>query len=330
MTKSIHPNSGRVGLAAVLIVTLLTGCGAETDPSTQAEIDDRFGEGTTQYVQEYVKFIDTPLTMQGETSINDVLTNLIADDFVWYGMSPDSPFPQAQGCDERGNDVATVAELPTTIEGIVTLQPRYFQKINFCGSDERFYGSYFLEDKSGGILILKESRVEDFNMGDHVSLRVRGLMKYFDTKAVLVYDEEEVIEKDFGVPYRVLTGPITLDDVGRVGRVTGKVSGLPTNTNFNEMCLVGLNDTSEEPCAKACKANVDCLSETCTFATTNALSGTCEREGGYWLVSLDKEIGQRQPRIIEVGQKLEITGPVVNSFGLKLLVSRFGQVNFLD
>jgi len=163
-----------------------------------------------------------------------------------------------------------------------------------------------------------------------VRLRVRGLMKYFDTKAVLVYDQEEVIERDFGVPYRVLTGPITLDDVGRVGRVTGKVSGLPTNTNFNEMCLVGLNDTSEEACAKACKTSTDCLSETCTFPSANALSGTCEREGGYWLVSLDKEIGQRQPRIIEAGQKLEITGPVVNSFGLKLLVSRFGQVKFLD
>jgi hypothetical protein len=318
-----------VGLTA-LFVGLLTGCGPETDPSSQAEMDERFGEGTTQYVQEHVKFIDTPLTMQGDTAIDDVLTNLIADDFVWYGMSPDSQFPQANSCDERGNEVKTVTQLPTTIEGVVTLQPRYFQKINFCGSDERFYGSYFLEDKSGGILILKESRVEDFNMGDRVRLRVRGLMKYFDTKAVLVYDQEEIIERDHGVPYRVITDPITVDDVGRVGRVTGKVAGLPTNTNFNEMCLVGLDDTSDEACAKACKAHTDCLSGTCTFPTASALSGTCERDGGYWLVSLDKEIGQRQPRIIEVGQKLEITGPVVNSFGLKLLVSRFGQVKFLD
>lgn len=317
-------------LVPLSFLILLSACGAESEPATAEEMRETFGEGTTRYVEEKVKFLDGPLDFQGQTSINSILTDYFSDDFVWYGMSPDSNFPQAQNCDERGNEVETLSSLPTTIEGVVTLQPRYFQKVSFCGSDERFYGSYFLEDESNGILVLKESRVEDFNMGDRVKLRVRGLLKYFDTKAILVSDQEEVVERDYGVPYREIDGPLTLEDVGRVGRIVGKVSGLPTNTNFNEMCLVGLDDTSDEACAKVCKSNADCLSNTCTFATQSAQTGVCEREGGYWLVSLDKEIGQRQPRIIKAGDTLEVTGPVVNSFGLKLLVMRFGQVKFLD
>ncbi|MEZ4461741.1 MAG: hypothetical protein R3E66_18870 [bacterium] len=326
----MHHLLQRLGLVSLVALNLATGCGAEADPATPAEIAASFGEGTTRYVQESVKFIDQPLDFQGDTSIDDVLNGLIPNASVWYGMSADSPFPQADNCDARGNEVETVAELPTYIEGIVTLQPRYFQKVSFCGSDERFYGSYFLQDQSNGILVLKESRVEDFNMGDRVRLRVRGLMKYFDTKAILVSDEQEIVERDYGVPYQTINRPLEVGDVGRVGRVVGKVAGVPTNTNFNEMCLVGLDDTSPEACAKVCKSNNDCLSETCVFATQSAQTGVCEREGGYWLVSLDREIGQRQPRIIKAGDKLEVTGPVVNSFGLKLLVLRFGQLKFLD
>lgn len=317
------------GLALILAIT--TGCGAESDPATPAEMRASFGEGTTTYVEEHVEFLDSPLDFQGQTAIADLTDDIIpASANVWYGMSADSPFPQADNCDERHNSVETINALPTHVEGIVTLQPRYFQKISFCSSDERFYGSYFIEDQTGGILVLKESRVEDFKMGDRVKLRVRGLMKYFDTKAILVSDQEELVESDYGVPYKTITGPLSEGDVGQVGRIVGKVGGLPTNTNFNEMCLVGLNDTSDEACGKVCRSNNDCASGTCTFATQSALSGICEREGGYWLVSLDKEIGQRQPRIIKTGDELEITGPVVNSFGLKMLVLRFGQIKFLE
>ena len=66
--------------------------------------------------------------------------------------------------------------LPMTVEGIVTTYPRYFQKKLVCGEDERFYGSYFLQDSTGGILVLRDSRIANFTFGDRVRLKVRGIL----------------------------------------------------------------------------------------------------------------------------------------------------------
>ena len=54
----------------------------------------------------------------------------------------------------------------------------------------------------------------------------------------------------------------------------------------------------------------------------------CQLE--HMLVSIDREIGTRQPVIIEPGQILEVTGPVINSFGLQVVVLRLGQINFVE
>lgn len=319
----------------ILCAMWLSACGQASEPLSDAERERILGPTETRYVEEKIDFTDVPYDFTGPTSIANLVGLIDERAFVFYGMAPGDipPYreirPGVYECGSR-NEIVTLNALPATIEGIVTLTPRYFQKITYCDSDERFYGSYYLEDSTGGILILKESRVEDFDMGDRVRLRVRGLMKYFDTYAVLVSDEEEVVSKDHAIAYEEINRAFTVDDVRKVHRIERKVWGEATNQNFNEMCLVGVNDTLDEPCAKVCAFNTDCASNTCVFQTQNAVTGLCEREGGYWLASLDREIGQRQPRFLTKGTVLELTGPVVNSFGLKMLISKFGQITIKE
>ena len=95
----------------------------------------RYPAGETTPVDEPVEFTDTPYTLRGDTSIAELLDIIPADDFVWYGMS--DPYPIMGSCDSRNNEVEEIRQLPARIEGIATLHPRYFQKISFCGSDER-------------------------------------------------------------------------------------------------------------------------------------------------------------------------------------------------
>jgi hypothetical protein len=312
----------------VVVTAWLSGCIQPERGITASESEERYPAAETTPVDEPVLFTDTPYDIQGDTSIADLLGSIPEDDFVWYGMS--DPYPISGSCDSRNNEVEQVGNLPARIEGIATLHPRYFQKVSFCGSDERYYGSFVLEDKTGGILVLKDSKVSDFSMGARVSMRVRGLMKYFDTRAVLVYDEEEILSPAEPVYFEDAEDPFEKDDVGRVRRVTGKVSTPPTNANFNEICLISQDDTSSETCAKACVRDSDCESADCVLPFESASSGTCSRAGGFWLVSLDKEIGQRLPVVLKPGQIVALTGPIVDSFGLRMLVSKVGQIQVID
>ena len=60
------------------------------------------------------------------------------------------------------NVVTEVSELPATIEGVVTHHPRLLRSPRFCAGEDRFYGSYYIQDETGGILVYKDSRVADF------------------------------------------------------------------------------------------------------------------------------------------------------------------------
>jgi hypothetical protein len=311
-----------------VVTTWLGGCIQPEKGISASESEERYPGAETTPVDEPVLFTDVPYDIQGSTSIADLLGSIPEDDFVWYGMS--DPYPITGSCDSRNNEVVQVASLPARIEGIATLHPRYFQKVSFCGSDERYYGSFVLEDKTGGILVLKDSKVSDFSMGARVSMRVRGLLKYFDTRAVLVYDEEEIVSSSEPVYFEDIQRSFEKDDVGRVKRVTGKVSTAPTNANFNEICLTAQDDTSAEICAKVCVRDSDCESADCVLPFEAASSGTCSRAGGFWLVSMDKEIGQRLPVVLNPGHIVTLTGPIVDSFGLRMLVSKVGQIQVID
>ncbi|MBU6162736.1 MAG: hypothetical protein KGO50_16595, partial [Myxococcales bacterium] len=89
----------------------------------------------------------------------------------------DGDVPSGDQC--QGGGAVVAPGLPMVIEGVVTLHPRQYVKTPVCGQDERFYGSFVIEDDTGGILVLRDGRVADFTFGDRVRLTVRGLTVTF-------------------------------------------------------------------------------------------------------------------------------------------------------
>lgn len=298
-----------VGLA------LLFGAGAcaETDVGLSSEeLAERYGTAeTTPVVEPYVT-TDTNYDFTGETSIADVSALIKYNEQVWYGVSPmdERPNPD-QACGTFDNPVDELTELPTTIEGIVTLHPRYFEKIGFCGSDERYYGAYFLQDSSGGIQILKDTRIADFDVGDRVSVRVRGVMQEFGAGFVMIWDDETVISRDNEV-YAQEAGPLLVaDDLGKVVKIRGKVADPPTSSNFNAVCLIPPDSDDVTPCDPRCVGTEGC--------------------DGYILAAFDREIGQRNPDPIETGDIIELRGPVISGFDdLTVLIAEEGQYDIIE
>lgn len=281
----------------VVLALLLAGC---VDAESGAEPGDFYDQGSQVTVSEPLAFTDTPYNFTGPTSISSLLGMFDENAFVWYGLAKDSPYSHPGNCDPARPQPTIpklLDELPATIEGVVTLHPRYFQKVSVCGSDERYYGSYMLQDSTGGIMVLKDSRIAEFDYGDRVRLRVRGIIKYFETRAVLVYDEEEVLT-EYGKPeavyYQTTTSNFSAADTGKVMRVRGRVIGQPDNQNFNEMKLEALDTPGVE-----------------------------------WVVSIDKELGNRgvSPKL---GEVIEVTGPMLDSYGLKILVASLGQLKWIN
>lgn len=285
-------------LTAATAATLLLACSEQLGPQDPTEF---YGQAQNAEVYEPIPFTDQNYDFTGPTPISDVEALVPGDEFVWYGLAPGDPYPHGNERVVDGecvsgfnNTIAALDELPATIEGVVTLKPRYFQKVSVCNQDQRFYGSFFIQDQSGGMLVLNDSRIEEFGFGDRVRLRVRGVMTSFDQPSVVVFDQVEVVEPDttYDIYFEAITRDFETSDVGRVRRIEGTVSSVPTNNNFNELVLNG-------------------------------------DDGAVWLISLDRELGNRGVRF-DQGERIALTGPVANSFGLRLLVSSLGQIERLD
>lgn len=294
------------------LLGLLASCGSPDAPET--DLTDRYGVPTTTSTIEPVAFTDQPYTFTGPTSIMDFV-QLLSDAVptnqrVWYGMAESYPSPYQGVCAGFNAQMNSMSTLPVELEGIVTLHPRFLQNVSICGSEERFYGSFFIQDSSGGVLVLKDSRIADFRMGDRVKLTAIGGMLNFGAYSVLAHVNHEVVSRDNPI-YAEDIGdrPLTTSDVGKVVTIRRQLSSDATNYNFSELCLIveGGNDFD---CTPACSANEQC--------------------GNSVLVSLDREIEQRDPMIFKKGDILEITGPVANSFGLKILVMRAGQISIVN
>lgn len=302
----------RATIGIVAFATSLAACGGPEDPAES--LVPAYGTPTTTSTIEPVSYSDVPYDFTGPTPIGDLYT-LINDQLggarVWFGTAPTAPYPFSGPCDTFGTTIATVPELPVEIEGIVTLHPRYqLTNVSFCQSRERFYGSYFIEDSTRGILILKDSRIADFTVGDRVKLKVTGLMYTFGSYSVLTSVDEEIVSRGHDLHTEDI-GDRNLDvtDVGKTVTVERQLSSDATNYNFSEMCFIPVGG-DDFLCTPACLANEQCL--------------------GSLLVSLDREIEQRDPKIFKKGDVLRITGPVTNSFGLRILVSRAGQILSVD
>lgn len=213
---------------------------------------------------------------------------------TWFAPDDLPPDGCSDWSEEPGQPV-----LPATITGVVTIHPRYYVKVNGCvpasdnsvDSDEKYYGSYFIEDDSGGIFVLGDSKVAAFDMGDRVTLLVRGIRNNFDLPMVALHDVLAVDRGPYPIHYDVADAALGGPDVGRVRRVTGVVADEPDT--FGEFHLTG-------------------------------------PDGVVWTVALDQELNRRGVQFA-VGSEIEVTGPVNFSYDtFTLIVMRIGQVVVLN
>jgi hypothetical protein len=291
-----------VGSRAIVVGVLASVATiACVEPDQPGRMEDRYDPGRVVDVNDPIAFTDVPYDFRGPSTIAELRALPPAFQNVWFGISANDTYPIPGDCDPgRTNNetvVVSVDELPMTIEGIVTLHPRYFQKIAVCGTDERYYGTYVMQDSTAGIMVLKDSRLAEFDVGDRVRLTVRAVVRYFDTIAVLAYADEYVMNEPdarYPISYQSIDRRFLEEDVGKVMRVRGRVALEATNQNFNEMRVESLTDS-----------NVS------------------------WLVSLDRELGSRGVAP-PGGSVVELTAPVLNSFGLRMIIGSLGKIEILS
>jgi hypothetical protein len=295
--------SSPVRCALCIAASLALSC-AETMPPIDRNDPNQFDviEVDQIRVEEPIAFTAINYNFTGPNSIaelNALIDRRPPNEFNYYAYAPGVPFPFEGNCTPFNERfpvrLVTEQDLPMTIEGIVTIYPRYFRNQLFCGQRERFYGSYFIQDSTGGVVVLRDSRVAPFTFGARVRLKVSGVQggafNNVPSRFVLMSEVEEVVSAGNPIYYEPTEQAFGVPDIGKVKRVRGVIVQAPTNFNFNEMRL----RHPTEP-------------------------------GIFWDVSLDRELGQRSPPL-ELGDTIETTGPVLDAFGLRMIIFSLGQID---
>ena len=107
----------------------------------------------------------------------------------------------AQGLMCTNGRTSQSASLPMTIEGVITIPGTYYIKVSVCDQEEKFYGSFVVEDDTGGIMVLRDSRVSQVQPGDVVRMTVHSMavsdnLGRIDSRAILSYDLEIRVRKE--------------------------------------------------------------------------------------------------------------------------------------
>jgi hypothetical protein len=268
---------------ALLVSASLAGC-PEVDGGESPR--DWYDRGSDYDVQEPVAFTDVPYTFEGATGIADLPEPPL---FTTIFASDDVPGGDCDGW-------TTTEELPVEITGIVTIHPRFYYKSQGCSpgqpidSDEKFYGSYFVQDASGGYFVLGDSKVAHFDMGDRVTLRVRALRESFGSTMIAAHDVVEIERGPEPIYYQSVTGPLGFEHVAEVVRVEGTVA-----------------------------------TEMSTFGEVYFDSD----QGVRYKMGIDSELSRRGVGF-DVGTRIQVTGPVLYSFSeFTVVVMRVGQLTEL-
>ncbi len=348
------PRSVSLGVALAALGGLLVACA--DDIRDEAAIGENQGgvpeqrevDEPVEYRQRTLLGYDLPRA--GEPGIADLIALMPAEAVgagetdIWAaaGDAPPCPDPERVGI---------LDDLPMTIEAVVTLHPRQYLKVPTCDQDERNYGSFVVEDDTGGIVVLRNSRVAEYTVGDRVRLTVRSMMFTFrspSTRVVLAADVERVERPGAArepVLFEDLDAPFSLDDITETRRISGLVVQRPNNTNFGEMLVADRlveppSDPVEptafctETCPRRCIGN-QCgglCEDVCASICATGLSSGAELDGVVpvcWAVNVDQEL-QRRGFGPAAGSRVEVIGPVFDSFNLNLWVQRLGQVRVLD
>ncbi|MDG1483048.1 MAG: hypothetical protein P8R54_25885 [Myxococcota bacterium] len=270
------------------MLTLLLACASpRQDLEYTSDWDD---PGSSLEVIEPVSFTDTPYDFPADSSAG-------------IGAFIDAVFPVSAGSIAFGSDdqfgsgtdctSLLVDELPWEVEAVVTLHPRYYFKTNGCdaASDEKYYGSYFIEDATGGVFVLGDSRVAHFDVGTKVRISLRGARTAYGLDMIYAHDVV-AIERDVthDVFYTEAVAALGADDVGEVRRVSGTV-----------------------------------VSEKSTFGDFEVEAD----DGTIFTISLDSELSRRGIGF-DLGTRIEATGPVILSYDVySIVIMRVGQVQAL-
>lgn len=339
--------AGGLALAATL-----AACGADF---VSPELDNREADGSAAVIDEPVRF---GARFEGEGSsfvehryglpvgdgsgVADLL-DLIDSAGADLAVAP-ADLPAGDVCDS----VATSARLPMTITGVVSLASQKYLKVPVCGQDERFYASFVVEDDTGGIVVLRDGRISEFDFGDRVKLTVRGLLEpYAGQKYVLISDVEKLQGAD-PVLYTETSEAFADAELGKTMRVSGFVLQEPTTDNFNAMVVSNrpLPEVGEgastavcrENCAGTCRAkcpsdaaNTLCVDRICPAACAGGATFNADLlPTACWNVSLEQELGRRGVKI-PLGSHVSVTAPVVSGYGgLQQWVVRTGQIESIS
>ncbi len=270
------------------VFLLAAGCG---DAHRGENPDEFFDPGAAYDVTEYVEFTDVPYDqpVAGLDGVGDLpMPGNILE--TWYGAEDSPP----GGCD----DWVTDPSMPMEVEGIITIHPRFYYKTQGCvapgdfdtDSDEKYYGSYFIQDATGGIFVLGDSKVAHFDMGDRVRLKVRAVRNIFELHALASHDVLEIQRGPEPIFYEWATEALEHADVGLVRRVEGEV--VIAADTFGEFQIES-------------------------------------DDGVRYTVGIDVELNRRGLEY-PLGTRIEVTGPVMFAYETyKVVVMRVGQVRVL-
>ncbi len=283
-------------LLILLGAATLTAC---VDQRQAEDPDDWFDVGGSQEVEEAIAFTSTPYDFPASPS-----AGIAALKSAVFPAPRDAiVVPPGQGFTANRCGQSTDPDLPRDIEGVVTLHPRFYFKVDGCdrASDEKFYGSFFIQDSTGGLFVLGDTKTAHFTTGDRVKLKVRAVQTSFDLNRVYAYDLVEVQRVAQPVYYQVQTTPLTIADIGLVKRVTGEI--VREMDTFGEVPIRVAG--SPQPCE-------------------------AENTAGCFFVQVDSDLSRRGIDL-PVGARIEATGPVLYSFSqFSVVVMKRGQITLLD
>ena len=284
-----------------LALILSVGCAqARLEP---VDSDDWFGDSENVEVEEAMEFTTTNYAFPADPgdSIGYLKQNLFPVDGF------DTMYAQGESFATGDCDAAATNALPHEITGIVTIHPRYYFKSRGCDrdSDEKFYGSYFIQDGAGGLFVLGDSKVAHFDSGDKVTLKVRAVKTSFGLDMIYSSDIVEIERGPFPIFYQEIADNerIGAEHIGKVLRIEGEiVRGADT---FGEIAI--RRDGFPVPCGDGQLA-------------------------GCFYVALDSELTRRGMDIdMSVGKRVVVTGPVMFAYDTySLIIMKRGQVEILD
>ncbi len=334
--------------SALVAVASLSACAAEWEEPT---LDNREAAGSADLIEESVAFAPR-FTGEGSGRVEQRYGLPVGDgsgvaDLLDLIGSASTDFLVASGDEPAGDVCSSIAvspRLPMTITGVVSLASQKYLKVPVCGQDERFYASFVVEDDTGGIVVLRDGRVSEFDFGDHVRLTVRGLIEPYAGQKYVVISDTEKLEGSSEVRYTPSDVAFSDADLGRTMRVSGFVLQEPTSSNFNAMVVsnrplpeAGVGESTavcRENCAGTCRAkcpsdtaNTLCVDRICPAACAGGASFNVDLlPTACWNVSLEQELGRRGVKVL-LGSRISVTAPVVSGFGgLQQWVVRTGQI----